>query len=207
MRDVKGLFGSLLCLVLATSQAFALKGGPNYGSGGPNIIGSYAGVLQGLFDPTNPASSNSIGIFTLGVPESGTASGSFIMFARGRTFRGTIDAAADPRKASLKGIVSARYDYNLQRTELDENGNPRVVSIPVTASVNGPIEAKAAVSQTRTFATSSTLLRGEATLFISGGYVNNSGDPIINEIVLLSVNGYKQSNTPPASGGTTAPSG
>ena len=205
---MKGLFGSLLCLVLATSQAFALKGGPNYGSGGPNIIGSYAGVLQGLFDPTNPASSNSIGIFTLGVPQTGNATGDFIMFARGRTFRGTIEASADPRKAVLKGIVSATYNYNLQRTEFDKDGNLRVVSIPVTATVNGPIEAKAATAQSRTFATSSTLLRGEATLFISGGYVNNAGDPVINEIVLLSVNGYKQSNTPPASGGTTtAPSG
>ena len=201
---MKALFGSVLCLVLATSQSYAVKGGPNFGGGGTNIVGSYAGVLQGLFDPTNPSSSNSIGIFTLGVPQTGNASGNFIMFARGRTFRGTIEAAADPNKATLKGIVSASYSYNLQRTEFDQDGVLRVVSIPVTATVNGPINAKASTTQSRTFAASSTLLRGDATLYISGGYVSGAGDPIINEITLLSVNGYKQSNTAPAS---VAPTG
>lgn len=187
---MKALFGSLLCLLFSLGQCLAISGGPNYGGSGTNIVGSYAGVLQGLFDPTNPASSNSIGIFTLGVPKTGNATGNFIMFARGRTFRGTIDAAADPNKASLKGIVSASYNYNLQTVT-----NGVVVSVPVTANVNGPINATASAAKARSTATTATLLKGDATLYISSGKVTSAGDAVIAQILLLTVNGFKQSSS------------
>ncbi|CAN5500695.1 hypothetical protein BH18VER1_BH18VER1_07720 [soil metagenome] len=188
---MRALFASLLSLLLGSAQCFALKGGPDYSGGGANIVGTYSGVLRGLFDPTNPASSNTIGIFTLGVPQTGNGTGNFLMFARGRTFTGTIDASADPDKATVTGVVSATYDYTLQA--LNNEGD--LVSIPVTAIVNGPINAKASSNSRNIYAAASVLLRGDATLYISGGRVTNEGDPFINEIVALTVSGFKQSNT------------
>ena len=64
---MKTILGSLLCFVLFASECFALSGGPQYG-GGVNVVGAYAGVLQPAFDPTDPFSSNSLGVFTLVVP-------------------------------------------------------------------------------------------------------------------------------------------
>ncbi|MDQ6809456.1 MAG: hypothetical protein M3Z64_08565, partial [Verrucomicrobiota bacterium] len=95
---MKAILGSLLCIVLATSQAFGISGGPQY-PGGTNLVGTYAGVLQPMFDPTNPSSSNSIGVFSLGIPTSGTGGGTFVMFTQGRVFSGTIQGVGDPNKA------------------------------------------------------------------------------------------------------------
>jgi hypothetical protein len=198
---VKALFGSLLCLVLAASQSFAIKGGPPYPAGG-NIVGTYGGVLQGIFDPTTPSSSNSIGVFSLGVPKTGNATGPFVMFTRGRVFSGTIQAAADPVKASIKGVLDAKYNYNLSRTVTDSAGNTTIVTIPVTANANGPLNATvAATKSAKTLATSTTILQGTAVLNVSEGQVSANGDPIIVSILSLTVSGFKQSDTAPTSTG------
>jgi hypothetical protein len=203
---VKALFGSLLCLVLAASQSFAIKGGPQYPAGG-NIVGTYGGVLQGIFDPTTPSSSNTIGVFSLGVPKTGNATGPFVMFARGRVFSGTIQAAADPIKASIKGVLSASFNYTLSQTVTDNDGKTTVITRPITASVNGPLDATVASAKSKTLSTATTILQGTATLNISEGHVAANGDPIIVSIVSLSVSGFKQSDTAPTTTTTTTTGG
>ena len=209
---MKAVLGCLLCLLLTTAQTFALKGGPVYPAG-TNIVGTYAGVLQPTFCPRpNPAecgdAQNSIGIFSLGVPSTGNASGNFVMFSRGRVFTGTAQAFGDPQKATLKGIVSATYNYSLYVpvTETDENGTTttRFETLDVTATAAGPLSAKIANSKSSSFGLSTTLLRGEATLNITGG-VNATGEPVVTATLGLTVTGVKQSNSvtvaAPVSGG------
>ncbi len=197
---MKIVLAGLMCFVLAASECFALKGGPVYPPSA-NLVGTYAGVLQGAFDPTNPASSNSVGIFSLGVPASGNASGVFVMFTRGRVFTGTAQAFADPNKSSLKGILSASYNYTLSRTITDPTtGTQSIATIPVTASAQGPIDASVAASKSASlFSSSTTILRGTAALSISEGQVAANGDPIIASNLSLIVTGVKQSNTAPSS--------
>lgn len=199
---MKIVLATLLCLVLATSECFALKGGPIYPAGA-NLVGTYAGVLQGAFDPTNPASSNSLGIFSLGVPSTGNASGVFVMFTRGRVFTGSAQAFADPNNSSLKGILSATYNYNLSKTLTDPTtGTQTITTIPVTASAQGPISATVAASKSASlFSKSTTILRGTATLSISEGQVASNGDPIIASNLSLTVTGVKQSDTAPTTSG------
>ena len=194
---MKALRACLLCLVVATTHCLAVSGGPNYGGGSLNVVGTYAGVMQGIFDPTNAGSSNSIGVFSIGVQEAGLATGRFIMFSRGRAFSGSINAVANPQDASLKGLLDARYNYNLQRTQLDENGRPVVVSIPITSTANGPIEGKIATPRQALTSISATRVTGEATLFISGGFVSGStGEQLVQSVLSLAVSGFKQSNVP-----------
>ena len=107
------LLACLLCLVLPTAECFAIKGGPPYPAGTQSLSAPMRACMQGVFDPTNPAASNSIGIFSLGVPSTGNATGAFVMFSRGRVFTGTAQAFADPQKASLSGVLSATYNYTL----------------------------------------------------------------------------------------------
>ncbi|MGZ4984761.1 MAG: hypothetical protein ACXV8A_01605 [Chthoniobacterales bacterium] len=196
---MKIVLASLMCLLLGASQSFAHKGGPTYPAG-TNIGGSYAGVLQGVFDPTNPASSNSIGIFSLKVPSTGNATGTFVMFSRGRVFTGTAQAFADPNKSSLKGVLEATYNFNLLVPVSTVSSTGIVVttisSVPVTASANGPINATVAQSKSANlFSTATTIVSGDATLSISQGEVAANGDPVITSILSLVVSGVKQSDS------------
>ncbi|MGI8819958.1 MAG: hypothetical protein ACR2ID_03665 [Chthoniobacterales bacterium] len=188
---MKALFGSLMCLVLGATQSFAISGGPPYPGGGTNITGTYAGVLQGQFDPTNPASSNAIGVFSLGVPRTGISTGTFIMFNRGRVFTGTINGNGDPDSGSLRGILNATYNFNVYVP--DATG--ALTTISVTASANGPINANVIAPRGRNLSTAATRVSGSAQLSINGGFVNGSGDPVISSILLLSVSGFKQADS------------
>ncbi|MEY2584096.1 MAG: hypothetical protein QOD80_122 [Verrucomicrobiota bacterium] len=194
---MKALFASLLCLVFAASQSFAIKGGPPYPAGA-NLVGTYAGILQGVFDPTTPSSSNSIGVFSIGVPKTGNATGPFVMFSRGRVFSGTISGTADPTKATIKGVLNATFNFSVSRVLIDSDGSTHIETVPVTAHANGPLDATAAAAKSaRTLSASTTILRGTAILNISEGQVNASNDPIIVSILSLSVSGYKQSDAAP----------
>ena len=198
---MKAILGSLLCLVLFAAECFAIKGGPPYPTS-TNIIGTYAGVLQPAFDPTDPFSANSLGVFTLGIPSTGASTGTFVMFTRGRVFGGTIQGVGDVTKATVSALLDASFNYTL--SFLDDFGV--LQSIEVTASVNGPLNAK--VVPTRSpFAVSSAKIKGDATVFISNGGVNGDGDPIIDGTLSLDVMGFKQSNAEPASGTITPPAG
>ena len=190
---MKALFASLLCLVLTASETFAIKGGPPYPAG-TNLVGTFAGVLQGVFDPTNPGSSNSIGVYSIGVPKTGNATGPFVMFARGRVFSGTITATADPNKATIQGVLNATYNFSVT--------NSSGLTVQVTANANGPLDATVASTKSKNLGTSSTTMRGTAVLNISQGLVNGATfDPIIADILSLTVSGYKQSDTAPTGTG------
>lgn len=188
------LLASLLCLVLGSSQCFAIKGGPEFRNGGTSIVGTYAGVLQGAFDPTNPFSSNSLGVFTLAIPTSGASTGQFVMFAQGRTFNGKIQGVGDTNTAKLKALVNATYDYTLNFTTTDSTGAQTLQSISVTASVNGTLTANVTSGRTASGATS-TLLRGTSTLYVDQGRVSSSGVPVISSSLSLTVQGFRQSLT------------
>lgn len=99
---MKILLAALICLELCTSECFALKGGPPYPGSNANIVGTYAGVMLGILDPTNPRSQNTLGLFTLSIPRLGAAAGAVVLFVAGRTYgrrfpiKGTAAVSATP---------------------------------------------------------------------------------------------------------------
>lgn len=207
---MKALFAALLCLVLAVSESFAIKGGPPYPAG-TNLVGTFAGVMQGVFDPTKPSSSNSIGVYSLGVPRNGNATGPFVMFSRGRVFSGTIKGTADPNKATIKGVLDATFSFSKSEVVPDivvtnSDGTTRVlttkvVTIDVTATANGPLDASVSSTKSKNLGTSSTTLGGTAIINIAQGQVDANNDPVIVDILSLTVSGYKQSDTAPVGTG------
>lgn len=208
---MKAILGSLLCFVLFASQCFAISGGPPYPGGTTSLVGTYAGVMQPAFDPTDPFSSNSLGLFTVGVPTDGASTGQFVIFARGRVYGGTIQGVTDPSKAKLSALLSASFSFmetllnpdgTVQRDPI--TGEPVVVA--VTATVEGPLTASISTN-TNSLSSSSALLTGSATAFISNGRVSIDGNPVIEGTLSLEVMGFKQSNTAPASGVLTPPTG
>lgn len=110
LAAMEAILGSLFCLVLFAAECFAIKSGLPY-PGNTNIVGPFAGVLQPAFDPTDPFSSNSLGVFTLGVPTQPPRRGRSLpcnVTAVGRRFSNRLritNGRADGRIAETKNLV------------------------------------------------------------------------------------------------------
>src|SRR4051794_41200573 len=107
---MKAFFGCLLCLVLATTHTYAIKGGPPIPGVGKNVVGTFAGVLRPPFCPlANPAQCggglNSLGLFSLGIPQAGLASGSGALFTREPPLVGSNQGGADPATGEVGAAV------------------------------------------------------------------------------------------------------
>src|SRR5437763_17217817 len=95
---MKALLGALTCLVFTMTQSFAISGGP-WGRGQVGVTGTYAGVLHPI------VASGSLGLFSIKVPDSGLATGDFVIFTTTRTFVGTIKGVADPNSSTLNATL------------------------------------------------------------------------------------------------------
>jgi hypothetical protein len=188
---MKALFGCLLCLVLTTSHTYAVKGGPVYPGGNANVIGRYAGVLVPPFcpipDPSKCAGGlNSLGLFTLVIPQTGLGVGEAVIFSNGRAFTGTITGSANPNTADLAGVLSTEY----KTTPLGSSGTPRTC-----ATAGGQIRARIASSRRQTTSTSSILIRGTASVVVSC-IGSEFGCPATcsEGSTAFEIDGFKQSN-------------
>ncbi len=225
---MKGLLGNLLGVVgglfFAVAAAYAISGGPQFPAGA-NIVGTYAGVLTPTSSPcpsVTPApvpdctpsvascGANSLGVFSVGAPQSGIASGTFVMFAQGRVFSGTIQGVADPQKATLKGILTARYDFTVTSDATpcpcDVAPTPCVSPVPsctpskssehITALANGSLKSRITTTSSTFTGIGATRLKGTATLDISNGTVDVPGFGQHTDCeIYMKVSGFKQSNT------------
>ena len=214
----------LLCQVLAVAQVFAIAGGPPAGTGfsgggtSLNLTGTYSGVLQGLTAVTpNNGSANdaaaaaaAIGLFDLGVTQTtGLATGTFLVFADGRVFTGTITGAADPGSGALQGILQASISFSVPT--VDATG--AVVAQAVTGSAAGRLDtiisgaAGGSLPTTGTTGGTTTIggsssasalvsLAGTASLDINFGQVDPTTlRPVVERILTFSVNGFRNSTT------------
>ena len=161
------LLASLMCLVLTAVQCYAVKGGPEYPAG-TNITGTYAGVLEPRFDPTDPFSTNSLGIFSLSVPATGLAGGSFVMFVRGTVFKGTIQGLGNPNSGTVTAVLDASFSVLTNQFVINDPffGTFTSSTSNVTARAQGNLNARVSSSRGAT-TTSATLLLGTANLFVS----------------------------------------
>jgi hypothetical protein len=198
---MKIVLACLMCFVLGASESFAIDGGPVY-PGGTNVVGTYAGVINRVVTDTPlDCGANSIGVFSVGVPKTGISSGTFVMFSQGRAFTGTIQGVADPGKSTLKGVLSATFNFTLTQTN-PVTGEPTTTD--VTASANGSLKTQITSGADLTFGVTATRLRGTAVLSIDQGEVNPvTLLPVITCEVTLRVRGFKQSNDAPTTTGVT----
>jgi len=112
----------LMTYVFLQTQAWSLSGGPFQNNSGPvlDVVGTYSGILVPTFengvnvntgdtevDVDTPTRFNSIGIFSLGVPEVGIATGAFAFFGNAQVYNGTITGVVDPDDGSLNAILDA----------------------------------------------------------------------------------------------------
>ena len=193
-------------VVFAVSAAYAIKGGPPYPSQA-NLIGTYAGVISPTPTPNPPVfpaipscSANSVGVFSVGVPTTGVATGTFVMFSQGRVFTGTIQGTADPGSSSLRGVLAATYNFSVSTVVTNPvTGDSTVEVQNVTANANGSLKSKISQSDQVSLGAAATRIRGTATLDISQGHLNFDLSPFIDCESTYRVTGFKQSSTAPTS--------
>ena len=213
---MKNVLPILLCYVLMTSQVFAISGGPVFGSGGVNPVGTYSGVITvtpvkdfindnvtgaPITDPTTgqpefrvDTSTVSLGLFSLGVPTINVAQGAFVQFVNGDVYIGTITASVDPDSGSLTGIVQGESSYQRVSTTGTTSTN-----ITVLNSAAGKVVAQ--IAGTRQGSASSARIAGSANLIVNtnGSRVSGrgtfSGALVQNFALECVVTGFRQSES------------
>ncbi len=106
---MKQILSLLLAFVFVQTQCWALSGGPVYPGNSASVSGTYAGVLlpSGL-------GANALGLFVIESPDSGLATGDFVFFASGSTFRGTILGIIDPDSRKLSAVTEGEQTVRVQ---------------------------------------------------------------------------------------------
>jgi hypothetical protein len=183
---MKILLASLMCLVLASSECFAIKGGPNFGNTQVRTTGIYAG----LFVPTD--ADNSLGIFTTTIPKTGLGTGTVAFFRNGIFYPGTIQGIADPDSAILTAVVSS--SFNVTFTSETTGTPPTTKNIVITFNANGSINGQMKPNPNR-FSTAAVLIKGTAsvtyaTVGSAPGFDSSSANS--DGPVPYQVNGFKQ---------------
>jgi hypothetical protein len=200
--NVVGTFAGVVspgCVACEAGKKDAFVKCKNFG----DYLTAHPGASSCSDDPAGCAA-NSIGVFSVGVPSTGTSSGTFVMFSQGRVFNGTIKGTADPNTATLKAVLSASFNFTLTSTTpcpaALPSCTPSSSSEQVTAMANGNLRADIFAPSTVSGATTATRLKGTATLDISQGHVDLATlEPVVTCEMKLKVVGFKQSDTAAAS--------
>jgi hypothetical protein len=195
----------LISQLLARDPHVAPNGGPAY-PGTQNVAGTYAGALIPQ-TPGNPngCANNSLGIFSLVVPTSGLGTGTFVMFAQGRVFSGTVRAAADGEKGRIRGILDATFDFTVHLGCDDPRCNTSSgctggCDVDVTASAKGKFDVNITSASTISFGIGARL-NGDVKLNIDQGEVDaDTFVPIPTCKMRLNLDGFKQSTTTTTTG-------
>ncbi len=197
---MKILLAALMCLVLCTSECFALKGGPVYPATTASISGTYAGVMQGVFDPTNPRSQNTLALFSLRIPQTGLADGIVVVFVAGRTFIGTMAGVGDPNTDDREwGHPGDERNDDYFVSVQQRNYHRRAHSVEVTDRADGTLNASIKTTPQAVISVSGTLLIGTAA--ITASQTVKDPDPnctstvTIPSSISLQVDGFKQSDS------------
>lgn len=194
---MKRVLPLLLAYVFLQTQSWALSGGPNYGSKGFTPVGTYGGVL--LDTTTGDAAAGvdfaaSTGVFSVGVPQTGVATGSLALFVHGAAYVGSIVASVDPEKQLFQGVVNGTSLFQVVEIVTTGSGN-NISTSTVTFSIFAEGNINAKFIQTDTSLTQNakaTRLIGTAQIQ-TFGHINNDGSPDITSTSTLTVSGLQQS--------------
>jgi len=186
---MKKVLSLLVAFVFLQVQSWALSGGPVFGGSSAAVQGTYAGSM--LPD----VGGNSLGIFAIGVPATGLASGIFAMFVDGGAFYGSIVGVIDPDLMTLNALAQAQQ--NEVETFINAAGQQVQIVIPV-ALASGAIFATLSAPSKNGFSgngnTSGLRVDGSGHLQ-TFDFTGPNGTPAANGVLDVTVVGFQQSTT------------
>jgi hypothetical protein len=186
----------LLAFVFLQTQSWALSGGPNYGGKGGNVpVGTYGGVLlpAASKDPLVVVDISSIGVFSVGVPQTGLATGAVATFVNGAAYVGSIVASVDPEMQTFQGVVTGTSLFQVTVTTAVGNP-PTIVTNTFSIFAQGSIDAKfISTDATLTQNAKAERLIGTATIETFGS-IKANGTPNVSSTTTFNVSGLQQSS-------------
>jgi hypothetical protein len=125
LPTMKKLLSLLIAFVFLNVESQAYY--PAYGGLGLNPVGTYGGTLipdGSTATSGNVAATDSIGLFSIGVPQVGLATGSVAVFIQGGAYIGQFVGYVDPSSQTLSGILSGASTFQVALPSgVDSNGN------------------------------------------------------------------------------------
>jgi len=178
---MKAVLATLLCYLLFNAECFAHKGGPfEGGKNAVSTVGTYAAILV----PAPEEEQNTLGLFTLVVPQVGLASGTAFMFGFGATLTGTVQGAVDPNSATLYAVITTEFDITVAQSDTTD----LIVSFHANGQLNGNkiVAGKSFSSMPR--------ITGSADITFSTSQIGQQFFPTFpnNDVITFTVLGFKQ---------------
>jgi hypothetical protein len=206
---MKTLLAILLSFLVSEAPVLAIHGGYTLG-GATSVFGTYAGVMIPISDTSlvsgtssTAFGTNSLGLFTLGIPNSGIGSGQVFIFSAGQQLAGTIQALPDPAStAGIVGVINATGSITFL-TETTTTGS--LTEGLITGEASGGLTATVSTS-TVSYSTAGINITGTCNLTVTtetttptvtdAAGVTTGGDAefIPTEAIVFAVDGFQQSN-------------
>jgi hypothetical protein len=191
MKKVLSFLLSIVFLHVQTAPLFALRGGPVFTDQvNVDIVGTYSGTLipdnaESIgTDADDGTTINALGLFSLGVPAVGQATGEFIIFTEGNLITGTVTAVGDPSNGDLKGLLEGTYDFlDATSTAVSQAARGRIDATVVQPNDFDPTDINSLLN-------SFLRISGEAQI----GIIRNGAVGTTPDILRFSVDGVKQSS-------------
>jgi hypothetical protein len=182
--SMKKVLSLLVAFVFLQVQSWALSGGPVFAGSQASVKGTYAGSM------VTSLGGNSLGIFAMGVPATGLASGIFAMFVNGGGFYGSIVGIIDPDKLTLNALAQAQENEQIINTV---NGQVQIITIPVAIAAGVIKCVLKGDANSGTNGSGGFRLIGTGTLQTS--VFDNLGNPVPGAPIDVTVDGFQQSTT------------
>jgi len=150
---MKTLLAILLSFIVSEAPVLAIHGGYSLTSSG-SVVGEYAGALVPIQDTllatgSNEADfgANSLGLFTITIPQTGLGTGTVYLFSNGQQMTGPIQAIPDPTNTSgIIGVISATGQISASANQNDFGFIFNTTFVQVTGQAGGGFEAIATES-------------------------------------------------------------
>ncbi|MGA3171307.1 MAG: hypothetical protein ABSE62_09855 [Chthoniobacteraceae bacterium] len=205
---MKTALAILLSFIICEAPVLADHG---YTLGGEqSAVGTYAGALIPIQDvvltsgtsATSDFGSNSLGLFTLNVVQTGLGTGTVALFSGDQEMNGTIQATQNPETATqIIGVMTATgqvtsatfngglFFGNETLTQLTGNAGGSLIANVVAGGVNSP---------------TGTNLTGTSQLTVTAAQTGTDGNTVLipTDNITYAVDGFQQSTTPNAGTGS-----
>jgi len=188
---MKKLLSLLIAFVFLNVESQAYF--PAYGGLGLNPVGTYGGTM--VPESTSGAAVNgvsssiSIGLFSIGIPQIGLATGTFALFIQGGAYVGNIIGYVDPSSQSLSAILSGKSTFTVPVPFFtDNNGTIEVTFDNETMAATGNMEAGFSQGALSQGVGNTTLLQGTATVisFLNVNTVTGAPEPTATQTFIVS---------------------
>jgi hypothetical protein len=216
---MKTLMAILLSFIISEAPVLAIHGGYTLGGAIP-LSGTYAGVLIPTSDTVLPPpvtttttttttgttatttsapvgfGTNSLGLFTLGLPTTGIGSGTVVIFSSSQQLSGTIMAIPDPNSSSgVLGVITATGEVTTAAFTDNFLGlNENLTTTQLTGDASGSLVAT--VSQGVVSDSPYGInLNGTSNMTISTASTDVNGNTVLTptENITFAVDGFLQS--------------